>query len=134
MLHSSFACLTLQCRVVAQFTDIDQNGGGDAGDEFNNCPAFSADGSYSCNDEGSMPSGASWHLRFDDEVGGFTSHATCCKQYVAKPPTPVAGSSVNMGCVVVKDAGGSAGQTATATCPSGYELTGGGFHDIDRWA
>jgi hypothetical protein len=52
----------------------------------------------------------------------------------AAPTKAPTASSVKMGCVVVKDGGGSAGQTATATCPSGYELTGGGFHDIDRWA
>ena len=35
-------------------------------------------------------------------------------------------------CKTIEQGGGSASNTATAACPAGWQLAGGGFHDIDQ--
>ena len=87
------------------------------------------------------------YFRFDDEVGGFDSYAICCKKAAAEitnaptalptvtptpAPTPIPPVTPTLECKTIEQGGGSASNTATAACPAGWQLAGGGFHDIDQ--
>ena len=93
------------------FSDIDQNGGGSASDEFS-----------------SHPTGNGWYVRFDDEVGGFNSYARCCKYTSLSNLVPRAA----LQCRTEQKGGGSASTAITAQCRSDEYVMGGGFHDIDQ--